>query len=166
MRVNVWKEHLARMGLAVGPWLKQAKEAVWRGNPDDTLIVALCAGNAEVAAHVSLGELRDKAFRIGPGQSFAYVVDAAYHAHNASRIVALARNVDTLFIETVFLEDRELGALRCCLTAAQDGSLAREEGTKRLVPFHFSPRYLDRESQLRQEASDAFAGIIPAALPK
>jgi len=35
--------------------------------------------------------------------------------------------------------------------------LARQAGVKRLVPFHFSPRYGGEEERLRREAEDAFA---------
>lgn len=164
LRVNVWKDRLDRMGLAVGPWLKDAKRAVRRGDPDDTPIAALWKGSAGLGtATLSLGDLKAEAFRLGPGECFAYVVDTAYHERNAAGIIALARNADTLFIEAVFLdEDREIAARKHHLTAAQAGSLARRAGVTRIVPFHFSPRYRDREDCLRREAAQAFAGIIDA----
>lgn len=164
LRVNVWKERLDRMGLAVGPWLDEAKRAVRRGDPDDTPIKALRKGKAEPqAARVSVGDLKADAFRVGPGETFAYVVDTSYHEKNAARIVELARNADTLFIEAVFLdEDKEIAARKRHLTAAQAGSVARRAGVKRLVPFHFSPRYRDQQDRLRREVEDAFVGIIDA----
>jgi ribonuclease Z len=36
--------------------------------------------------------------------------------------------------------------------------MAREAGARHLVPFHFSPRYLDRPEALRAEVEQAFAG--------
>jgi ribonuclease Z len=164
LRVNVWKDRLDRMGLAVGPWLKEAKRALRRGDPDDTLIAALRKESAGPrTAIISLGDLKAEAFRLGPGESFAYVVDARYDEQNAARIIELARNADTLFIEAVFLaEDKEMAARKRHLTAAQAGSVARRAGAKRLVPFHFSPRYRDREDRLRREAADAFLGIVDA----
>jgi len=99
--------------------------------------------------------------RLGPGATFAYVVDAAFHEANAASIATLARSVDTLFIEAVFLaEDREIAARKRHLTAAQAGSIARRAGAGRIVPLHFSPRYRDREDRLRREAQEAFAGLI------
>ena len=98
MQVNVWKDRLDRMGIAVGPWLKAAKAAVRRGEPDNTIVVALSAEKGAAPVRVSLGELRADAFQLTPGGSFAYVVDTAYHEKNATRIVALARGVDTLFM--------------------------------------------------------------------
>jgi len=68
-----------------------------------------------------------------------------------------SRDADELFIETPFLDqDAEVAARAFHLTAAQAGSLARRAGVKRLVPFHFSPRYLGREQEIREEARRAF----------
>jgi ribonuclease Z len=164
LRVNVWKDRLDRLGLAVGPWLKQAKRAVRRGDPDDTPVAALRKERGGPRpAMMALGELKAEAFQLGRGQSFAYVVDTSYHAQNAAKIIDLAREADTLFIEAVFLdEDREIAAQKRHLTAAQAGSLARRAGVHRVVPFHFSPRYREREDRLRREVEDAFAGRINA----
>ncbi|MEE9266612.1 MAG: MBL fold metallo-hydrolase, partial [Gammaproteobacteria bacterium] len=93
-----------------------------------------------------------------PGQKITYVTDVAYTAENAGKIVELSGGSDYLFIETPFLEeDAEIAARKCHLTARQAGILARRAGVKRLVTFHFSPRYQERAAQLRQEALAAFA---------
>jgi ribonuclease Z len=163
LRVNVWKDRLDRMGLAVGPWLRDAKRAVRRGDPDDTSITAICKGAGGRETNMPLGTLKANALQVGPGESFAYVVDTCFHEQNATRIIELARNVGTLFIESVFLQEDEHTAVRKRhLTAAQAGFLAREAGARRVVPFHFSPRYRDKEDQLRREVEDAFAGIVDA----
>lgn len=152
LRVNVLKDELAGLGLAVGPWLRAAKAALRRGDPDGTPVAA---GSGRV---VPLGELRERAFRTGPGQSLAYVTDAGFTEGNVARIVALARGVDQLFVEAAFLdEDAVQAASRFHLTAGQAGRLARACGARRLVPFHFSPRYLDRPEALAREAQAAFA---------
>ena len=111
---------------------------------------------------VSLGRLKAEVLHIVPGERIVYVVDAVYHANNAARIIALADGADRLFIETPFLdEDAAIAARKLHLTAAQAGSLARRAGVKRVAPLHFSPRYLDRAEQIRQEIDAAFAGAIP-----
>jgi ribonuclease Z len=108
---------------------------------------------------VPLGLLKAAALRLAAGQRIAYVVDAAYHPANVERITALARGADQLFIETAFLEaDAALAAERRHLTAAQAGAIARAAEAARITPFHFSPRYLGREDQLRGEAELAFRG--------
>jgi ribonuclease Z len=80
------------------------------------------------------------------------VTDVVYSAENARRIVELAAEADQLFIECVFLdEDADHAARKFHLTARQAGSIARAARAKVAVPFHFSPRYVQREAELRKE---------------
>ena len=44
------------------------------------------------------------------------------------------------------------------LTARQAGMLARQAGAKRMVLFHFSPKYKKAPDVLNQEAMHAFQG--------
>ena len=151
LRINVWREGLDQLGLPVGAWLNDAKRAVRRGAPDDSLI--------QVSHYVSvpLGRLKQHALRTARGHRIAYVVDAAFHAANSAKILALAGGANELFIETAFLqEDVTLAAERRHLTAAQAGMLARQAGAARVVPFHFSPRYIRREDELRREMEAAW----------
>ena len=151
LRINVHKEGLDALGLPVGPWLNEAKRAVRRGSADSTPIFVA------PDRPVPLGSLKPQALRVAPGQKIAYVVDAAHHAANVARITALARGADQLFIETAFLdEDAELAADRRHLTAGQAGAIARAAKVLRVTPFHFSPRYLDRDDQLRREIELTF----------
>ena len=103
-----------------------------------------------------LGELKRQILRIVPGQKLAYVTDTAYHEANAASIVGLARDADLLFIETMFLEeDKEMAAAKYHLTARQAGELARRANVARVVPFHFSPRYVGCEARLHGELAAA-----------
>ncbi len=157
--VNLWKNRLLEMGLGVGPWLKGLKHAVLAGAGDDTPITALwrtAAGMAERT--LSLGELKP-ALSIVPGSRIVYVTDVVYHAGNARRIADLAQGVDVLFIESVFLHtDADQAARKFHLTARQAGQIARWAGARAVVPFHFSPRYAEREADLRLELEQAFRG--------
>ena len=109
--------------------------------------------------NIPLGELKTELLLIGAGAKLAYVVDAAFHADNAARIVALARGADQLFIEAAFLEaDAAVAARTRHLTAAQAGALAREADVKHVVPFHFSRRYLGHEELPRHELAAIFTG--------
>lgn len=151
--VNVWKTRLEELGLPVGPWLRELKDAVLRGAPDDTEVRI---GEAHA---LPLGKLRDDVLQIVPGQKIAYVVDAAYTEENRRRIVDLTREADILYIEACFAaEDAERAADRKHLTTAQAGTLGRLAGVRRLEPFHFSPRYAGEEARLRAEVEHAFAG--------
>jgi len=153
LRVNVWKEGLDLLGLPVGRWLDDAKQAVRRGEPDDRLIAI------PGAQPVALGVLKQHALRLAPGYKFAYVVDTAFHDSNVEKIIRLAQGADQLFIETAFLEeDAALAAERRHLTAAQAGAIARKAGVSGIVPLHFSARYAGREAELREEAEAAWRG--------
>jgi ribonuclease BN (tRNA processing enzyme) len=72
-------------------------------------------------------------------EKLCYVTDAAFSVQNAQRIIALAKDADFLFIESVFLhEDADQAQRKCHLTARQAGEIARAAGARVVVPFHFS----------------------------
>lgn len=158
--VNIMKNRLAELGLATGPWLKELKNAIMRGASDETEIRTQLAGGRAAGSELrSLGELRTRAVKTAPGQKVCYVTDVAYTPENAAKIIDLAQGADYLFIEAVFLEaDAQLAAVRHHLTAWQAGSLAHAAGAARVIPFHFSPRYTDREQELRDEVERAWNG--------
>ncbi|QFU16517.1 ribonuclease Z [Microvirga thermotolerans] len=151
-RVNVRRGVLDRLGLPKGTWLNETKRLL-RAGIEDADIEIPGTGRA------SLRELKDEVFLIGPGQSLAYVTDTAPTPGNAERIVALAADVDRLFIEAVFPErDRALAEAALHLTAWEAGRLARKAGAKRLTVFHHSARYIGTPDALRLEAMRAFEG--------
>jgi ribonuclease Z len=154
--VSIMKNRLDEMGLVTGPWLAELKRAVLRGEPDD---LPVRASAVEGERTIPLGELRERALLVVPGQKIAYVADTAPTEANDRRIVSLAAGADYLFIESPFPEvDAERAAERSHLTARRAGRLAREAGVARVEPFHFSPRYQDREEMLREEIRTAFRG--------
>jgi ribonuclease Z len=157
--VNVWKSGLESLGLPTGPWLRDLKSAVARGDADETPVeVRWREGGVLREARISLGELRARALRIVPGQKIAYVTDAVYHPANAAAIVELARNADLFFIEATFTaEEEERAARKYHLTSRQAGLLGRRAGAKRIIPFHFSPKHSEEADRLRREALEAFA---------
>jgi len=155
--VNVMKSRLDEMELAVGPWLKGLKGAILRGDPDDTPISALERNGSGGAERICrLGELRKRAVKIVAGQKVCYVTDAGFTPANAEKIITLARGADHLFIEAAFMDAEALrAATRYHLTARQAGELARSSAVARVTPFHFSPRYMGREQELREEVEAA-----------
>ena len=157
--VNFMKNRLDELGAPVGPWLSRLKRAVLRGEPDDTVIVTCGEDRSQPERSFTLGELKRQVLEIVPGEKIAYVTDTRFTPLNRQRIVELARGADYLFIEAVFLHvDRERARDRAHLTARQAGELAREAGVVRVIPFHFSPRHLGAEEELRRELNEAFLG--------
>jgi ribonuclease Z len=147
------KNRLEESGLAVGPWLKELKEAIVREAADSTPI-RMSTGEVR-----TLGELKKAVVRISAGQKICYVTDAGYTPENAAKIVVLAQGADCLFIEATFLHaEAERAAERSHLTARQAGELARAAGVGRVIPFHFSPKYREQEKELRDELERAWQG--------
>ena len=156
-RLAVDKDRLLRQGLEPGPWLSELKEAVRRRAPEDEPIEALTVAGATRVA--PCGELAGEVLTRTPGQKLAYLTDFGLTEPNARRARELAREADLLICEASFLhEDAALALERHHLTARQAGELARHAGARRLAPFHFSPRYGDRERELFDEAAAAFGG--------
>jgi len=159
-QINVWRNKVEAMGLAIGPWLRAFKEATLRGAPDDALIdVAWRDQQFEKPAALPLGLLKKEIMKITSGRKIVYVVDCAFTDANVEKILRLAKDADILFIEATFLEaDAALAEMRRHLTSRQAGTLARLARVKRLVTLHYSPRYKGHGHQLAQEARDAFLG--------
>ena len=155
--VNVWRTEIDRLGLAVGPWLRELKEAVHRGLPEDTPVtVARADGTPD---RLPLGFLRGKIRSLTPGQKLAYVTDTAFTKATESAITELAREADILFIEAAFAQsETAVAAERAHLTTTQAGLLARKAGAKRVEPFHFSPRYAGKGAAMLDEVNRAFLG--------
>jgi ribonuclease Z len=149
--VNVWKNRLEEMELPMGPWLHTLKQAVLAGLPDDATVRV----PGPIVRDLPLGLLRERLVRVVEGQKIAYIVDCDFNPENARRVVALARDADWLYIESPFLhEDISHAARKQHLTARQAGWLARQARAKRVVPFHFSPKYREREARLRGEVEE------------
>ncbi|HAR98006.1 MAG TPA: ribonuclease Z [Syntrophus sp. (in: bacteria)] len=159
-RFNILKTVLVEMGLPTGAWLMTLKEHLVNGDPDETPVQIRSRdplGRIEETWR-PLGELK-AAVKVSPGFKIGYVTDAAYSPENRAAILGVADQADMLFIETTFLdEDAETAARKYHLTARQAGTLAREARAKRLLPFHFSPKYKRTPDALAAEARAAFRG--------
>jgi ribonuclease Z len=159
-QINVWRNKVEAMGLAIGPWLRAFKEATLRGAPDDRLIdVAWRQQQPGKPGALPLGLLKKEIMNITTGRKIAYVVDCSFTDANVERVVNLVKDADILFIEATFFEaDAAIAKARRHLTARQAGMIARLAGVKRLVTLHYSPRYKGQGDRLAQEAWDAFQG--------
>ena len=159
--LNVDKDLLNRLGVPTGPWLSELKHAIRRDEADDFIVTATWRkrDGEEQRRDFRLGEAKDCLVKETRGQKIAYVVDTLYSPENADRIASLAQGADVFFCESPFLhEDEEQAAKRHHLTARQAGLLGRAAKARKLVVFHFSPRYAGRAEQIYQEAQTAFRG--------
>jgi ribonuclease Z len=163
--INVWKNRLDELGLPTGPWLTNLKEQVRAGAPDSTPIrVHWRTRDGARDKMITLGELKSRVLEFVPGQKVCYVTDAADNPRNRDALARFLRGADLLFIEAVFLdEDREHAERKAHLTARAAGEIARAAAVKSVVPFHFSPRYLGREDELRRELETAWREAETAA---
>ena len=108
---------------------------------------------------ISLGDLKARVLEFVPGRKVCYVTDVADNPRNRDALGDFLRGTDLLFIEAVFLdEDRDQAERKAHLTARAAGEIAREATARMAVPFHFSPRYLGREDDLRREFEAAWHG--------
>jgi len=157
-QVRVASDRIAAMGLATGAWLRTLKAAVLAGAPDETPIDLAWVDRAGAhAARRTVGELRPLVLDTVAGRRIGYVTDLRFTEANVAQLEALLGGVDLLHIECVFAHaEREQAARKNHLTAPQAGEIARRLGARRLVPFHFSPRYRGREQPLRDEAEAAW----------
>ena len=154
--LNVWRNRVAEMGLGIGPWLQDLKQAIRSGAPDETQITASwrSEGAVQEATH-ELGELR-QLVKISAGQKIVYVTDIGFTPDNVDRVISLARDADYLFIEAPFLHaDVAIAARKMHLTAHQAGTIAQRANTRRFELFHFSPRYEGRAAEFYEEAANA-----------
>jgi len=158
--INIIKEGLKKLGLTPGPWLTKFKQALYTGT-DPATRFEISGPDRSIQNRYELGDLAAQIAIITPGQKITYITDVAYSDANSAKIIALARNSDHLFIEAAFLEeDHVIGRKKFHLTARQAGELAAKAAARQFSIFHFSPRYLGRESLLYQEAYQAYGSWL------
>ena len=158
--INVNKQKLHDAGLPVGGWLKDVKQYLWEGKPEEFQFTAvLFDEHRRMEREFVLGGFARQFLTIARGQKLAYVVDTRYDQDNEARIVALARHADLFYCESPYLDiDAEKARDRYHLTARQAGIMARKAGVRDLMVFHFSPRYTGQGEAIELEAQEAFRG--------
>lgn len=159
--LNVDKDYLNRLGISTGPWLTELKHALRREEADTFVVTAKWRqkDGTEQQRDLHLGDVRGQLVKETRGQKIAYVVDTLYSPDNVARIAALAREADLFFCESPFLdEDEDQATKRHHLTTRQAGLLGRAAAAKKLIVFHFSPRYAGQAERIYREAQAAFSG--------
>jgi ribonuclease Z len=156
-QINIRKDRLVARGLPPGRWLGKLKQDLKAKNnaariqmPNGTE-----ASVAELAAHLAL---------IRSGKRLVYATDFADTQDNRQRLVAFAQHAHTFFCEASFTEaDAEHAVRTSHLTTRGCGEIAREAGVARLVPFHFSRRYVDDPQPIYEEVAAVCGQVV---LPK
>ena len=165
-QVRVAADRIQAMGLATGAWLRTLKAAVLAGAPDATTIdlAWVDAGGAHLDRR-TVGELKPLVLDTVAGRRIGYVTDLRFTEANIAQLERLLADVDLLYIESVFADAERDHALRKNhLTARQAGEIARRLRARKVVPFHFSPRYRGGEHLLKAEVMAAWAGeSVPIA---
>lgn len=153
--VNIIKDRLAGLGLDVGPWLREFKEALFnRSDPNSVFEVTLGKGNRKPFV---LGDLAKEIAIISPGQKITYITDVVYSKSNSEKMIEFAKGSDHLFIEAAFLDkERDMARQKYHLTARQAGDIAGRACVRQFTLFHFSPRYTDMAHLLEREAREAY----------
>lgn len=155
--INIMKDSVAALGLEVGPWLNEFKQALFNNKDPDSEFEVIFGKNNSRKKRFVLGDLAREIAFITPGQKISYIADVVFSKSNVEKIVELVRNADHLFIEAAFLEkDIDIAERKYHLTARQAGHIAGKARVKQFTPFHFSPRYKGLEHLLEEEARAAF----------
>lgn len=158
--INIIKERLTDLGLEIGPWLREFKQALFNHKePDSKFEVKFGRGNIRKKEFI-LGDLTNRIVTITPGQKITYITDMLYCKPNIKKAVEFAKDADHLFIEAAFLEkDKDIAEKKFHLTAKNAGTIAGMAGVKQFTLFHFSPRYSGMEDLFQEEAMAEYKRI-------
>lgn len=97
----------------------------------------------------NVAELREQVIMVTPGKRLVYATDLADSPSNRERLIGLAQNAHTLFLEASFIEADVAHAIdNGHLPGRACGEIAHAAGVNRLVPFHLSRRYTDDPQSL------------------
>lgn len=156
--ININKERLHEAGLPVGSWLRDVKQHIWNGQPDDLEFTALLYFEHRKETRLfRLGDVKRQFVTITRGQKIVYVVDVRYDDENETKIVELAKNADMMYCEAPYLHrDADKARDRYHLTAHQAVLMAAKAAVRNLVVFHFSPRYTGQGEAIAREAQETF----------
>ena len=155
--INIKKDRLEALGLEVGPWIMDFKQALFAGNDPSSIFQVIDTKHPQRRISYELGWLSREIAAITAGQKITYITDAAFSKANIDKIVDLAKGSDQLFIEAAFLEThRDIAEDKFHLTAWQAGTLAAMANVRQFTIFHYSPRYTGQEDLLTEEAIRAY----------
>lgn len=161
MTLQMNERAMTALGLQPGPWINELKkEFLFPLDQKETVQISVLLQTGETVK-MNAHELIQKILSPRPRHKVGYATDGAAHAENKKQLLHLFEGADVLFHETCFLEsDRKLADETKHFTAKFVGELATEAGVKKLVPFHFSKRYLKDPEKVYQEIQSTYSGEL------
>lgn len=159
--VNIKKDAVLSLGLDIGPWLREFKQALFNKADPESHFDVKFGRNREIRKRYRLEDLTRRIAIISPGQKVTYVTDVRYDDSEFRKIRQFAKDSDQFFIEAAFLEkDARIARKKYHLTARQAGTIAGHARAKQVTPFHFSPRYTGQAHLLQEETLTAYAEAL------
>lgn len=159
--VNIKKDAVISLGLDIGPWLKEFKDALFNGQDPNSYFEIRTGIDAKITHQHRLGDLAEQIAIITPGQKLVYFADVLYNESESEKMIAFAKGADHLYIEAAFLDkDKDIAENKYHLTARQAGVIAGKAEVKKYSLFHYSPRYMYQGHLLEQEAREAYETTV------
>jgi len=154
IRINVRKDVLKQLNLEPGPWLNALKRGYLTGELPQQDAVIYSRDNKNSFTYK---ELLNKLLLIKEGEKILYITDIKFSKRDLAKITRFTNEPDILYCEAFFLsDDIDRAKDRYHLTASQTNTIAKSLNAKKLVIFHFSPRYKGNFKKIYEEA---YAGI-------
>ncbi len=153
-QINIRKDRLRARGLEPGPWLNTLKQYLLDQN--EAAQIQMPDGS-----RASAGALAEELVLVSPGKKLVYATDLADTRANRDRLINLAQHAHTFFCESSYIEaDADYATMNGHLTTRACAEIATQAGVSRLVPFHFSRRYLHQAEQVYDELEQYCARVF------
>ena len=153
MTISIRQDRLQAQQLAPGPWLTELKKQLLAGH--SAALLTLPNGRQgradELAAELTL---------VKRGKKLVYATDLADTLTNREHLQELAQYAHTFFCEACFIEaDREQAVRTGHLTTRACAEIAMAAEVARLIPFHFSQRYINDCQQIYDEVQAIYPRV-------
>ncbi len=147
-RINVRKDVLNELKLKPGPWLSELKKIVVNNRQSENTNIYV-----PEKGYMPVSQLIETLLLINKGESIAYITDIIYSKKNVTKIREHFYEPDILFCEAFFSsEDSKRARERYHLTAKETLEISKLIKAKKLIIFHFSPRYKGKFKKIYKEA--------------
>lgn len=164
LTMGVNADALKNLALRPGPWINELKRLFLDTRLEGTPIEVTHESGER--RHWLAHELANKILIRRQRHKIAYATDGAADEHNRERLLRLIGNADVFFSETCFMvADTPQATATKHFTTRFVAELAREANAAKLIPFHFSKRYLECPEAVWNEL-DTYYGAPVVRLTK